>query len=65
METHKQKTEKTINNKKLMDDAINAGNSVLLEEQARLLRECRLMLDELILKKERDRITGLWLYYNR
>ena len=34
-----------------MDDAIAAGDSVLLNEQAKLLRECRLALDDLLKKK--------------
>lgn len=31
-----------------MDEAIKAGDSVLLNEQAALLRECRLALDDLL-----------------
>lgn len=34
-----------------MEDAIAAGNSVLLEEQSALLRECRTALDSLLLQK--------------
>ena len=34
-----------------MDEAIAAGDSVLLNEQAALLRECRAALDDLIAKK--------------
>ena len=34
-----------------MDDAIAAGNSVLMDEQAALLRECRAALDSLIAQK--------------
>jgi hypothetical protein len=34
-----------------MDEAIAAGTGVLLNEQAALLRECRLALDELLRKK--------------
>ena len=34
-----------------MDDAVQAGNGVLLEEQAALLRECRAALDSLLLQK--------------
>jgi len=34
-----------------MDDAIAAGNGVLIEEQAALLRECRAALDSLIQQK--------------
>ena len=34
-----------------MKDAIAAGDSVLLNEQAALLRECRFALDVLITKK--------------
>lgn len=34
-----------------MEDAIAAGDGVLIEEQAALLRECRFALDELINKK--------------
>ena len=34
-----------------MDDAIAAGDSVLMNEQAALLRECRAALDSLIAKK--------------
>ena len=34
-----------------MDEAIAAGTGVLLNEQAALLRECRLALDELLKKK--------------
>jgi len=34
-----------------MDDAVAAGDSVLLNEQAALLRECRVALDDLIKKK--------------
>lgn len=34
-----------------MEDVIEAGNGVLIEEQAALLRECRLAIDELIKKK--------------
>lgn len=40
-----------------MRDAIEAGDGVLIEEQAALLRECRLALDELISKK--PMLTGL------
>ncbi|GEM_PF-6069011 len=40
-----------------MQDAIEAGNGVLIEEQAALLRECRLAIDELIKKK--PMIAGL------
>jgi hypothetical protein len=40
-----------------MDDAVAAGDSVLLNEQAALLRECRFALDEMIKKK--PMITGL------
>ena len=36
---------------KEFSNAIEAGNQVLLEEQAMLLRECRSMLDDLISKK--------------
>jgi hypothetical protein len=41
-----------------MRDAIEAGDGVLIEEQAALLRECRLALDELISKK--PMLAGLW-----
>ena len=34
-----------------MSDAMEAGDSVLIAEQAALLRECRLALDELISQK--------------
>ena len=34
-----------------MNDAILAGDSVLMDEQAALLRECRKALDELLQKK--------------
>lgn len=34
-----------------MDDAITVGNSVLLNEQAQLLRECRTALDALLEKR--------------
>jgi hypothetical protein len=34
-----------------MDDAMAAGNGVLIEEQAALLRECRAALDDLLKKK--------------
>ena len=34
-----------------MDDAIAAGNGVLIEEQALLLRECRHALDDLLRDK--------------
>jgi hypothetical protein len=34
-----------------IDEAIAAGTGVLLNEQAALLRECRLALDELLKKK--------------
>ena len=34
-----------------MDDAIAAGSSVLIEEQALLLRECRHALDDLLRDK--------------
>jgi hypothetical protein len=34
-----------------MDDAVAAGNGVLIEEQAALLRECRFALDDLLKKK--------------
>jgi hypothetical protein len=34
-----------------MDDAIAAGDGVLLEEQAALLRECRSALDDLLKQK--------------
>lgn len=34
-----------------MDEAIAAGDSVLLNEQAALLRECRLAIDSLIAQK--------------
>ena len=34
-----------------MKDAVIAGNEVLLNEQAALLRECRAALDELFIKK--------------
>lgn len=34
-----------------MEDAVQAGNSVLLNEQAMLLRECRAALDDLVKKK--------------
>ena len=34
-----------------MDDAVAAGDSVLLNEQAALLRECRFALDELLRDK--------------
>jgi hypothetical protein len=40
-----------------MQNAIEAGNGVLIEEQAALLRECRLAIDELIKKK--PMIAGL------
>ena len=35
-----------------MDDAILAGDSVLMNEQAALLRECRKAIDDLIKKKQ-------------
>jgi hypothetical protein len=38
-------------NDKEIDAIIAAGDSVLLNEQATLLRECRLALDELLTKK--------------
>ena len=34
-----------------MDDAIEAGDNVLMNEQAALLRECRAALDDLLKKK--------------
>ena len=34
-----------------MDDAISAGDGVLLDEQAALLRECRAALDDLLKQK--------------
>jgi hypothetical protein len=34
-----------------MDDAIEAGDGVLIDEQAALLRECRAALDDLLKKK--------------
>lgn len=34
-----------------MDDAIAAGDGVLIEEQAALLRECRAAIDDLLKKK--------------
>ena len=40
-----------------MKDAIIAGNEVLLNEQAQLLRECRSALDSLI--KQRPNMAGL------
>lgn len=40
-----------MSNEITIDDAIAAGDSVLLNEQAALLRECRLALDELLKKK--------------
>ena len=40
-----------------MDDAIAAGDSVLMNEQAALLRECRAALDSLIAQK--PRLAGL------
>lgn len=35
----------------MMADALAAGDGVLLNEQAALLRECRLALDDLLRKK--------------
>jgi hypothetical protein len=40
-----------------MDDAIAAGNGVLIEEQAALLRECRAALDSLI--QQKPTLSGL------
>ena len=40
-----------------MDDAIAAGDSVIMNEQAALLRECRAALDSLI--KQRPTLAGL------
>jgi hypothetical protein len=40
-----------------MNDAVKAGDSILLNEQAALLRECRAALDDLI--KQRPTITTL------
>lgn len=34
-----------------MDDAVKAGDNVLMNEQAALLRECRRALDDLLKKK--------------
>lgn len=34
-----------------MDDAVEAGDNVLMNEQAALLRECRRALDDLLAKK--------------
>ncbi len=34
-----------------MDDAVKAGDNVLMNEQAALLRECRRALDDLLAKK--------------
>lgn len=34
-----------------MDEAVRAGDAVLMAEQAALLRECRAALDDLIKKK--------------
>lgn len=34
-----------------MDDAVEAGDNVLMNEQAALLRECRAALDDLLKKK--------------
>lgn len=34
-----------------MDDAVKAGDNVLMNEQASLLRECRAALDDLLKKK--------------
>lgn len=39
------------NNDNVMADILAAGDSVLLNEQAQLLRECRAALDDLIIKK--------------
>lgn len=38
-------------NKITLDDAIAAGDGVLMNEQAALLRECRAALDDLLTKK--------------
>lgn len=38
-------------NKVTLDDAIAAGDGVLMNEQAALLRECRAALDDLLIKK--------------
>ena len=40
-----------------MDDAIAAGNGVLMNEQAALLRECRSALDSLI--QQKPQLAGL------
>lgn len=40
-----------------MNDALQAGDSVLLNEQAALLRECRLALDDLL--RQRPMMTAL------
>lgn len=40
-----------MNNNKLMDEAIEAGDNILMDEQAQLLRECRCALDDLIFQK--------------
>jgi hypothetical protein len=40
-----------------MADALAAGNGVLLNEQAALLRECRLALDDLL--RQKPMMTGL------
>lgn len=40
-----------MTNEELMDYAMKAGDSVLLNEQAALLRECRAALDSLITQK--------------
>lgn len=34
-----------------IDDAISSGDGILMEEQAKLLRECRTALDDLLNKK--------------
>ena len=40
-----------------MENALAAGDSVLLNEQAALLRECRLALDDLL--RQNPTMTGL------
>lgn len=37
--------------REVMNEAIDAGNSVLMNEQAALLRECRAAIDSLIVQK--------------
>ena len=42
----------TTNNKLTMSEAMQAGDSVIINEQSQLLRECRYALDDLIKKKK-------------